>query len=164
MLTILGKPDCLKHSAVKASSLSIRGAPPLSLTHSVFLPHKERGSKTGFVHSVGMRKEDLRCPEPPLGPFEEACMGSTLYDEANILNSLPHCFCFTQSQASLVFRKSVCSLYVLNVGLATHISANSLGRSWGVRFQWRLAGKRKVLGRESKEGKEARATITYESA
>lgn len=127
----------------------------------MFLPHKERGSKTGSVHSVRMRKEDLRCPEPPLGPFEEACMGSTLYDEANILNSLPPCFCFTQSQASLVFRKPVCSLYLLNVGLATHISANSLGRSWGSDSSGGLQVRGKFLEeRAKKERKQGQPSPT----
>ena len=160
MLTTLGKPDCLKHSEAKASSLSIRGAPPLSLTHSAFLPHKERGSKTGFVHSVGMRKEDLRCQEPPLRPLEEACMTSIVYDDANLLNSLPHCFC-SPNPGPVLFSGSQCALSIPLEFWVSHSHISKL--SWkklGVRLQWRLAGKRKVLGRESKERKEARATIT----
>ena len=118
-----------------------------------------------FVPRVRVRKADLRCQEPSLCPSKEDCMKSIIYNDSHPEFSSPSIL-LTQSQASLTFKKTLRALYLLYFGLASHVSTNSLGRSWtGGSFQRKLALKEvkgKFLDERDKSGRKQRHPLPQE--
>ena len=83
-------------------------------------PTLGKGNMAEFVLRVRVRKVDLRCQELSLCTSKEDCMKSIIYNDSHPEFSSPSIL-LTQSQARLTFKKTLCALYLLYFGLASHV-------------------------------------------